>query len=137
MQYRNPTCCFASGARFDDRVTGKLDEFAPEASVIHIDIDPAEISKLRTADLSLPGEIRPVLEALTALPPPGYWGIWAAQCHKHKVENPARYDYPGEDIYAPALLRSLSENFDPDPYITWRCWPAPDVGGAALPFFQP
>jgi acetolactate synthase-1/2/3 large subunit len=51
----------ALGARFDDRVTGKLDEFASEAEVIHMDIDPAEISKNRCPQLSLIGDIRKIL----------------------------------------------------------------------------
>jgi len=49
------------GARFDDRVTGKLDEFAPDAEVIHIDIDPAEISKNRFPKLAILGDLRKVL----------------------------------------------------------------------------
>ena len=53
------------GARFDDRVTGKLDAFAPGASVIHMDIDPAEISKNRHADIPIVGELKQVLPALT------------------------------------------------------------------------
>jgi acetolactate synthase I/II/III large subunit len=51
----------ALGARFDDRVTGKLDEFACEAEVIHIDIDPAEISKNRCPQLAIIGDVRKVL----------------------------------------------------------------------------
>jgi len=51
----------ALGARFDDRVTGKLDEFASNAEVIHIDIDPAEISKNRCPQLSIIGDVRKVL----------------------------------------------------------------------------
>ena len=53
------------GARFDDRVTGKLDAFAPGAKVIHMDIDPAEISKNRHADIPIVGELREVLPQLT------------------------------------------------------------------------
>lgn len=49
------------GARFDDRVTGKVSEFAPGAKVIHIDIDPAEIGKIRTADIPIVGDVRDVL----------------------------------------------------------------------------
>jgi len=45
------------GARFDDRATGKLAEFAPEARVVHLDGDPAEIGKLRNADVAVPGDL--------------------------------------------------------------------------------
>jgi acetolactate synthase I/II/III large subunit len=51
----------AVGARFDDRVTGKLDEFAADAKVIHIDIDPAEVGKNRTPDVPIVGDIKQVL----------------------------------------------------------------------------
>jgi acetolactate synthase-1/2/3 large subunit len=54
----------AVGARFDDRVTGRLDGFAPEAKVVHIDIDPKEIGKNRAADVALVGDARHVLVAL-------------------------------------------------------------------------
>jgi acetolactate synthase I/II/III large subunit len=51
----------AVGARFDDRVTGKLDEFAARAKVIHIDIDPAEVAKVRQPDVPIVGDVREVL----------------------------------------------------------------------------
>ncbi|MCU0536013.1 MAG: biosynthetic-type acetolactate synthase large subunit [Hydrococcus sp. Prado102] len=54
----------AVGARFDDRVTGKLDEFASRAKVIHIDIDPAEVGKNRTPEVPIVGDVRQVLEQL-------------------------------------------------------------------------
>ncbi|WP_430592474.1 acetolactate synthase large subunit [Humidisolicoccus flavus] len=55
----------ALGARFDDRVTGKVSEFAPNAKVIHVDVDPAEISKIRMADVPIVGDVREVLADLT------------------------------------------------------------------------
>ncbi|MEA5118486.1 MAG: acetolactate synthase large subunit, partial [Propionicimonas sp.] len=55
------------GARFDDRVTGRLDSFAPEAKVIHADIDPAEIGKNRLADVPIVGDLAIVIEELTTL----------------------------------------------------------------------
>ncbi|MGH3804396.1 MAG: biosynthetic-type acetolactate synthase large subunit, partial [Pseudonocardiaceae bacterium] len=57
----------ALGTRFDDRVTGKLDSFAPGATVIHADIDPAEISKNRHADVPIVGDAREVIEQLIAV----------------------------------------------------------------------
>jgi acetolactate synthase-1/2/3 large subunit len=54
------------GARFDDRVTGKVDSFAPDAKVIHADVDPAEISKNRVADVPIVGDAREVIADLTA-----------------------------------------------------------------------
>ncbi len=52
------------GARFDDRVTGKIDAFAPEAKIIHVDIDPAELGKVRTPDVGIVGDCRLVIEEL-------------------------------------------------------------------------
>lgn len=58
----------ALGARFDDRVTGKLDSFAPEAKVIHVDIDPAEIGKNRNADVPIVGDVKlAIVELVEAL----------------------------------------------------------------------
>ena len=54
------------GARFDDRVTGKPDSFARHATIVHVDIDPAEISKIRTADVPIVGDLKQVVPALTA-----------------------------------------------------------------------
>lgn len=57
----------SAGARFDDRATGKLMEFCPDARVIHMDIDPSEVSKLRTANVGLVGDVRYSLESLLPL----------------------------------------------------------------------
>ncbi len=95
------------GARFDDRATGHLAQFAQSARIIHLDIDPAEISKLRKADVAIVSELAPALEAIrpenTAKP------AWVAQCEAWKKEFAWRYDAPGEGIYAPKLLRDMSE----------------------------
>ncbi len=56
----------ALGSRFDDRVTGKIDAFAPEAKVIHVDIDPAELGKVRAADVGIAGDCRLVIDELLA-----------------------------------------------------------------------
>ncbi len=101
------------GARFDDRVTGKLDEFAPRARVIHIDIDPAEISKLRHADVSLPGEIAPALRFLANLPSLET-GDWVTHCSDLRKSSRQNYNYPGEDIFAPALLNAMSTQLRSD-----------------------
>ncbi|MGJ0516249.1 MAG: acetolactate synthase 3 large subunit [Methylomicrobium sp.] len=57
----------AIGARFDDRVTGKLDRFCPHAKIIHIDVDPASISKTVKVDIPIVGEVKPVLEQMIEL----------------------------------------------------------------------
>lgn len=95
------------GARFDDRATGRLNSFAPNARVIHIDGDPAEISKLRHADLAMAGDVRAILEALD--PDTAGIGDWRAECAREAVRWAMRYDAPGSGVYAPALLKALSE----------------------------
>jgi acetolactate synthase-1/2/3 large subunit len=62
---QNSDLLIALGARFDDRVTGKLSTFAPEAKIVHLDIDPAEISKLVTATVPLVGDLKRLLPQLT------------------------------------------------------------------------
>lgn len=94
------------GGRFDDRVTGKLSHFAPTAQVIHMDIDPAEVSKLRQPDVGIIGELGPALDLLDVPQPPR--DSWLRQCQAWTREFAWRYDAPGEGIYAPKLLRDLS-----------------------------
>ena len=95
------------GARFDDRATGKLDTFATRAKVIHIDGDPAEIGKLRTPEVGISGDISDVLDRLTAVP--ADTASWNVQCANQKQMWAQRYDAPGAGVYAPALLKELSE----------------------------
>jgi len=94
------------GARLDDRATGKLAEFAPKARVIHIDIDPAEVDKLRQAHVGLVGELEPALEALAMTPSIPHW---RKQCLDNKQRFTWDYNYPGTGIYAPRLLHNLSQ----------------------------
>jgi acetolactate synthase I/II/III large subunit len=94
------------GARFDDRATGKLSEFAPQARVIHMDADQSEIGKLRHADAGIAGDLRPVLKALSfALE----IAKWRKECQASKAAHAWNYDAPGDDIYAPYFLKRLSE----------------------------
>jgi acetolactate synthase-1/2/3 large subunit len=94
------------GARFDDRATGKLDSFAPRAKVIHIDGDSAEIGKLRRAEVGIAGDISAILDALSARPD---CSNWSRQCSAQKAAWAPRYDAPGNGVYAPAMLKQLSE----------------------------
>ncbi len=66
MGFSHTDLIVALGVRFDDRVTGRLAAFAPHAKIIHVDIDPAEISKIRHADLPIVGDVKRVLPKLTA-----------------------------------------------------------------------
>jgi acetolactate synthase-1/2/3 large subunit len=99
------------GARFDDRVTGKLSSFAPDATVVHADIDPAEISKNRTADVPIVGDVRDVIAdlivALSAEHEAGRRGdytAWSKQCETWKRTYPLGYDVPSDGALAPQYV---------------------------------
>ncbi|MBP1475523.1 acetolactate synthase 2 catalytic subunit [Frateuria sp. MAH-13] len=94
------------GARFDDRATGKLDQFAPRARVVHLDGDAAEVNKLRHAEVAVLGDLCLALRRLTRAQPD--CDDWRAQCLSRKTEYAARYDAPGPSVYAPQLLARLS-----------------------------
>ncbi|WP_455815549.1 acetolactate synthase 2 catalytic subunit [Pseudomonas graminis] len=96
----------AVGARFDDRVTGKLDTFAPHASVIHLDIDPAELHKLRRAHVGLQGDLNKLLPDLYQ---PVAIDAWREEVKTLKADHGWRYDHPGEAIFAPLFLKQLSD----------------------------
>ncbi|HET9861674.1 MAG TPA: thiamine pyrophosphate-dependent enzyme, partial [Nocardioidaceae bacterium] len=114
------------GARFDDRVTGKVPTFAPGAKVIHLDVDPAEIGKIRPAEVALIGDLRTLLPALAVRPD---IDEWRAHVRTVSAELGWRYDHPGVGIYAPALLKELSDRTPPRTVITtdvgqhqmWAC----------------
>jgi len=87
----------AIGARFDDRVTGKLSEFAPRAKFIHIDIDPAEISKNVPAHIPIVGDAKNILPRLTAeyravAGEPGRLEEWWSRIRVWQERHPLRYD---------------------------------------------
>jgi acetolactate synthase-1/2/3 large subunit len=101
----------AIGARFDDRVTGKLDSFAPGATVIHADIDPAEISKNRVADVPIVGDCREILaDLLVAVRAEidagrqGDYEAWRATVDAWRATYPLGYDEPAEGLLAPQYV---------------------------------
>jgi len=94
------------GARFDDRVTGKLDEFAPHAKVIHFDIDTAEINKRRAADAAILGDLKGNLPLLTT---DLDISDWQKKLQQMSTDFAWRYDHPGENIFAPAVLKTVSD----------------------------
>ncbi len=92
------------GARFDDRVTGRIDSFAPGAKVIHADVDPAEISKNRLADVPIVGDAREVIRELSAalaaesLPD---LAAWWRQVDGWRTTYPLGYDEPADGSLSP------------------------------------
>ena len=81
----------AVGARFDDRVTGRIDTFAPNATVVHIDIDPASVSKNVAVDIPVIGNAKDVLKELIKHVRKGKYQRWHSMINKWKKELPLRY----------------------------------------------
>lgn len=100
------------GARFDDRATGKLAEFAPHASVVHIDVDAAELGKLRFAHAAVCGNLKASLATIDF--EKGEIDAWTRSTAETREKHAPRYDAPGNGIYAPAMLKTLSERVGDD-----------------------
>ena len=98
----------AVGARFDDRVTGKLEAWAPHARVIHIEIDLSCVSKNVYADCAVMGDVRRVLEALLPRVEPGDTGAWLAQIEAWKARCPLTFAQDGK-LRPQYVIRRLSE----------------------------
>jgi len=98
------------GARFDDRVTGKPSEFAPNAKVVHVDIDPAEISKIRFADVPIVGDAKDVIadltiafrEAITTTP--SDLTLWWERLDLLRARYPLGYDEPEDGLLSPQYV---------------------------------
>jgi acetolactate synthase I/II/III large subunit len=97
----------ALGARFDDRVTGKVADFAPDAKVVHVDVDPAEISKIRVADVPIVGDLAEVLPDLTAayqtasVEAATELSEWWTRLNGLRAEFPLGYTPPSDGLLAP------------------------------------
>lgn len=110
------------GARFDDRVTGKLDTFAPNAQVIHADIDPAEISKNRIADVPIVGDCREVLaDLVVALRKQaeddgleGDYSAWRNQMLAVRAKYPMAFEAPEKGLAPQQVIQRLSEFAGPE-----------------------
>ena len=98
------------GARFDDRVTGKLSTFAPNAKIIHADIDPAEIGKNRRADVALIGDLKLTIEALIPALKSEFKknqpdiSAWLTQAYGWRTRFPLGYDHPKDGSVSPQYV---------------------------------
>jgi acetolactate synthase I/II/III large subunit len=114
------------GARFDDRVTGKLDDFAPHAKIVHVDVDPAEIGKNRTADVPIVGDVKVVLgqmlkilrdkfEAGTGQELVPDTAAWRAHLDELKRDHPLRVDQPETGVLKPqTAIRAIHATWGDD-----------------------
>lgn len=100
----------AAGVRFDDRATGKVVEFCPEAKVIHMDIDPSEVSKLKTATIGLVGDVKHLLRTLCPLLRPRKREIWLQRIKELQAR------YPRASMVAPdkpfSLIQAVSRQLN-------------------------
>jgi acetolactate synthase-1/2/3 large subunit len=114
----------AIGARFDDRITGKLDEFAPRAKFIHIDIDPAEISKNVPAHIPIVGDAKNIVPRLTAeyrslTGEEGRLDGWWARIEAWRERHPLRYDDSSDSEIKPQyMIQALHEATGGDAIVT-------------------
>ncbi|MEF8900749.1 MAG: biosynthetic-type acetolactate synthase large subunit [Halovenus sp.] len=122
------------GTRFDDRLTGDIGTFAPDAEIIHVDIDPAEISKNVEADYPLIGDAARVIEQLyEAMPRAPDAADWRDQCDTWKEEYPMEYRMPDDEPLKPQyVVEKFDEVTDEDTVVTagvgqhqmwaWQYW---------------
>ncbi|NYJ19573.1 acetolactate synthase-1/2/3 large subunit [Leifsonia psychrotolerans] len=111
----------ALGARFDDRVTGKTSEFAPGAQIVHVDVDPAEISKIRTADVPIVGDAKDVIADLTVAFAEAKGdseldtAAWWSYLNGLREKFPLGYTEPADGLLAPQyVIKRIGELTGPE-----------------------
>ncbi|MFC2000188.1 biosynthetic-type acetolactate synthase large subunit [Chloroflexota bacterium] len=109
MAVSNADLIVSVGMRFDDRATGVVSGFAPLASVIHIDIDPAEIGKNVRVDVPIVGDVRSVLRELNKQVTPQTNVDWLRQLDKWREEHPSTDIRSGEELLPQLIVRSVCE----------------------------
>lgn len=112
----------AVGARFDDRATGKLSQFCPQAKIIHIDIDPAELDKLKTSHIGIAGDVAAVLEQLLPRLTNQIRPAWQARIASLKAEFPLRLPDLDNPRSHYGLIQAVADCLDDEAII------ATDVG---------
>ena len=100
----------ALGVRFDDRVTGKVSEFAKHGTIVHVDIDASEINKIKPAHIPVTSDVRYVLQQLNKMDlGPGEYSKWVEELEEVKRQKPFRYQDDGKQIMPQYVLELLSE----------------------------
>ncbi len=106
---QNCDLLIAVGARFDDRVTGKLETFAPHAQIIHVDVDPSSISKNVDVDIPVVGDARAILSELLPLIEPRDRTAWFEQIAQWKRKYPFKYDRRSTNLKPQYVIEQLCE----------------------------
>jgi acetolactate synthase-1/2/3 large subunit len=119
MAVQNADLIISIGSRFDDRITMKLDEFAPQAKTIaHIDIDPAEIGKNVKTDIACVGDIKAVLTAANTKAKPAQSAEWIQAVEENKAKYPLQYKDSDSELKPQYVLEMISETTGGDAIIT-------------------
>lgn len=115
----------AIGSRFDDRVTGNIDKFCPDAKIIHVDIDPSSISKNVKVDVPIVGQVKPVLSAILAeidqrdaTFPAENTENWWKQINEWRKTDCLNFKNPGDVVKPQYVLQKLHEITNGDAYVT-------------------
>lgn len=108
----------SAGVRFDDRATGKLEEFCPRATVIHIDIDPAEIGKLKTADIGITGDIGHVMDKILPMVERSSREEWLAFIEGLKQAYPVLLSSDGRLAFPYRLIRETARLLGDEAIVT-------------------
>lgn len=108
----------AIGSRFDDRVTGKLDGFAPHAKIIHVDIDPTSISKNVKVDIPVVGDVRDVLSKLNKIVAAPEIDEWRARIAEWKQKYPLTYKLREDQLIAQEVIVAINKLTHGDAIIT-------------------
>lgn len=125
MAMHNSDLVVAIGARFDDRVTGNIEKFCPYAKIIHLDVDPASISKNVLVDVPLVGQVVPVLEGLLDVlkkrgeqPDAEALKPWWTQIEEWRAKECLKYDTSSDKVKPQAAIEALYKVTDGDAYVT-------------------
>ncbi|MEA1935563.1 MAG: biosynthetic-type acetolactate synthase large subunit [Thermodesulfobacteriota bacterium] len=123
MAISNCDLMIAIGVRFDDRITSKIDSFAPDAKIIHIDIDPASVDKNVTADISIVSDCKDALQLINKLIRDEQFAIpqyddWLNQIAQWKTDGPLTYCYDDKVIKSQFVIEKLYELTRGDAIIT-------------------
>jgi len=118
MAFSECDLIIAVGSRFDDRVTGKLEGFAPNAKIIHIDLDPSAIAKNVEVDYPIVGDAKAILKKLTTKVAPRKKDAWNDRIDSLQKDHPLAYGTKGDAIKPQYVVEQIYEVTKGDAYIT-------------------
>ena len=109
MAVQQSDLLIAIGSRFDDRVTGKVSEFAPNARIVHIDIDPGSISKTVKVDIPIVGDAKAILTEINKIIRKPDIDDWVGEIHEYKKANPLKYKHSESSIKPQFVLETINK----------------------------